>query len=157
MSWLSDRELARLVRAESMPALPIPTRPVSSDEFMPAPQSPRQREFEARVLQLGTELAKKQGLSRRRFFQTPAGMAAAFLAMNDTFGPLFGVSRAEAATPEQANRRAAGLSQQFIMDMHTHFLRPGTRIMGFVAQRNAVGKAGWNSVARREGADHRGL
>jgi len=30
------------------------------------------------------------------------------------------------------------------MDMHTHFLRPGTRIMGFVAQRAAVGKAGWN-------------
>jgi hypothetical protein len=28
------------------------------------------------VLQLGTQLAKKQGLSRRRFFQTPAGMAA---------------------------------------------------------------------------------
>lgn len=26
--------------------------------------------------------------------------------MNDTFGPLFGVSRAEAATPEQADTRA---------------------------------------------------
>ena len=30
------------------------------------------------------------------------------------------------------------------MDMHTHFLRPGTRIQTFVNQRNAVGKAGWN-------------
>src|SRR5207247_5143927 len=29
-------------------------------------------------------------------------------------------------------------------DMHTHFLRPGTRIMTFVNQRKAVGKAGWN-------------
>jgi uncharacterized protein len=144
MSWLSQHELEQLVSAESMPALPIPTRPVSSDEFTPGPQSQRQRQFEARVQQLGSELAKKQGLSRRRFFQTPAGMAAAFLAMNETFGPLFGVSRAEAATPEQANERSAKLSGQFIMDMHTHFLRPGTRIMGFVAQRNAVGKAGWN-------------
>jgi len=144
MSWLSESDLAQLQHAESMPALPIPTRPVSSDEFMPAPQSPRQKEFEARVQQLGAELAKKQGVSRRRFFQTPAGMAAAFLAMNDTFGPLFGVSRAEAATPERANERASALAGQFIMDMHTHFLRPGTRIMGFVAQRNAVGKAGWN-------------
>jgi hypothetical protein len=146
MSWLSQHELEQLISAESMPALPIPTRPVSSDEFTPAPQSQRQRQFEVRVQQLGSELARKQGLSRRRFFQTPAGMAAAFLAMNETFGPLFGVSRAEAATPEQANERSAKLSGQFIMDMHTHFLRPGTRIMGFVAQRNAVGKAGWNAA-----------
>lgn len=50
------------------------------------------------------------------------------------------------ATPEQANERSAKLAGQFIMDMHTHFLRPGTRIMGFVAQRNAVGKAGWNAA-----------
>ena len=151
MSWLSDHDLEQLASAQSLLALPIPTRPVSSDEFMPGPQSPRQRAFEARVLQLGTQLAKKQGLSRRRFFQTPAGMAAAFLAMNDTFGPLFGVSRAEAATPEHANERSAKLSGQFIMDMHTHFLRPGTRIMGFVAQRNAVGRAGWNkSLGEKE-------
>jgi len=32
------------------------------------------------------------------------------------------------------------------MDMHTHFLRDDTRIMGFVAQREAVGKAGWNPL-----------
>src|SRR5262252_7120472 len=151
MSWLSPQDLEQLASAQSLPALPIPTRPVSSDEFMPAPQSPRQKQLEARVQQLGTELAKKQGLSRRRFFQTPAGMAAAFLAMNETFGPLFGVSRAEAATPEQANERSAQLAGQFIMDMHTHFLRPGTKIMGFVAQRNAVGKAGWNpALGERE-------
>jgi hypothetical protein len=30
------------------------------------------------------------------------------------------------------------------MDMHTHFLRDDTRIMGFVDMRKAVGKAGWN-------------
>ncbi len=151
MSWLSLEEQGKLVSAESIFPSPIPVRSVSSDEFMPAPQSPRQKQFEARVKQLGSELSKKLGLSRRRFFQTPAGMAAAFLAMNDTFGPLFGVSRAEAATPEQANARAGALAGQFIMDMHTHFLRPGTRIMTFVNQRNAVGKAGWNpSLAQKE-------
>ena len=32
----------------------------------------------------------------------PTQMAAAFVAMNDTYGPLFAVSRAEAATPEMA-------------------------------------------------------
>jgi predicted TIM-barrel fold metal-dependent hydrolase len=71
-------------------------------------------------------------------------MAAAFLAMNDTYGPLYMVSRAEAQTPELANARAAGLKGQFIMDMHTHFLRDDTRLEGFVRSREAVGRAGWN-------------
>src|SRR5206468_5341150 len=85
---------------------------------------------------------------RRRCCQTAAGMATAFLAMNATYGPLFGVSRAEAQTPERADERAKRLSGQFIMDMHTHFLRPGTRIKTFINQRNAVGKAGWNPALK---------
>jgi hypothetical protein len=145
MGWLDARERRQLLPAETaaFPA-PIPTQSVSSDEFMPAPQSTRQREFEARVKGYGAELARHQGLSRRAFFKTAAGMAAAFVAMNDTYGSLYAVSRAEAATPEMANERAKALSQQFIMDMHTHFLRDDTRLMGFVRMREAVGKAGWN-------------
>lgn len=144
MSMLSPEETARLISAESLFPSPIPVQSVSSDEFMPGPQTPKQREFEQRVKEMGGEMAKRLGISRRRFFQTSAGMAAAFLAMNDTYGPLFGVSRAEAQTPEQADERARKLAGQFIMDMHTHFLRPGTRLQGFVAHRKAVGKAGWN-------------
>ena len=144
MSLLSTEELEKLSSAESLFPSPIPVQSVSSDEFMPAPQTTKQREFEARVKEMGAQMAKRLGMSRRAFFQTAAGMAAAFLAMNDTYGPIFGVSRAEAAEPEHADDRAKKLSGQFIMDMHTHFLRPGTKIMTFVNQRNAVGKAGWN-------------
>ena len=144
MSMLSPDELERLSPAESLFPSPIPVQSVSSDEFMPGLQTHKQREFEARVKELGAHMAKRLGMSRRRFFQTAAGMATAFLAMNDTYGPIYGVSRAEAAEPEQANDRAKALSAQFIMDMHTHYLRPGTRIQTFVNQRNAVGKAGWN-------------
>jgi uncharacterized protein len=144
VSMLSPEELQKLCSAESLFPSPIPVQSVSSDEFAPGPQTAKQREFEARVKEMGARMAKRLGMSRRRFFQSAAGMAAAFLAMNDTYGPLFGVSRAEAQTPERANERARALSSQFIMDMHTHFLRPGTRITGFIAQRNAVGKAGWN-------------
>ncbi len=43
-----------------------------------------------------------------------------------------------------AQERANALKDQFIMDMHTHFLRDDTRIMTFVEMRKAVGKAGWN-------------
>ena len=132
---------------------PIPVQSVSSDEFAPAPQTPRQREFEARVKALGGELALRHGLSRRQFFRTAAGMAAAFVAMNETYaddrsGPLYRVSGAEARSPELANERARALSGQFIMDMHTHFLRDDTRLEGFVRAREAVGKAGWNPLLR---------
>lgn len=142
---LSPDELQRLIPAETARfRSPIPTQSVSSDEFFPAAQTPKQREFELRIKALGSQLAKKHGVSRRRFFQGAAGMAAAFVAMNDTFGPIYMVSRAEAQTPEMANARAAGLKGQFIMDMHTHFLRDDTRLEGFVRGREAVGKAGWN-------------
>ena len=68
-------------------------------------------------------------MSRRRFFQTAAGMASAFLAMNDTYGPIYRrLARRSGRRPSGPNERAKQLSGQFIMDMHTHFLRPGTRI-----------------------------
>jgi predicted TIM-barrel fold metal-dependent hydrolase len=147
MGWLTDEERRSLAPAErALPRLPIPVQAVSSDEFMPVPQTPKQRELERRLKHLGSELARHQGLTRRQFFRTASGMAAAFLAMNDTFGPVFGVSQAEAATPELAQARAQGLSGQFIMDMHTHFLRDDTRLEGFVRAREAVGKAGWNPM-----------
>src|SRR6185295_17663409 len=127
----------------SFPA-PIPTQFVSSDEFTPPPQTAQQKRVEARIKELGDRLARRQGLSRRKFFQTAAGMAAAFVAMNDVYGPIFGVSPAEAQNPDIASERAKGLSGQFIMDMHTHFLRDDTRLENFVRSREAVGKAGWN-------------
>ena len=140
MGLLSDRELASLLPAETHAfAGPIPTQSVSSDEFVPAPQTARQRRVEARVRALGDELARKQGLTRRRFLATASGMAAAFLAMNEVYGPLYSVSRAEAADKDVAAERANALKDQFIMDCHTHFLRDDTRIKTFVLQRQAVG------------------
>jgi len=149
---LTDRELSELTPSELCPhRTPIPTQAVSSDEYYPPPQNADQRAVEARMLALADELGRHQGLSRRRFFQTAAGMAAAYLAMNQVYGPLFEVSRAEAATPEQANARAGALKDQFIMDMHTHFLRDDTRLTGFVAMRTAVGRQGWNkALAEKE-------
>ena len=145
MPLLDPLDIASLEPAErSSPRTPIPTRFVSSDEFLPSPQTSKQREVESRLRALGSKLARQQGMSRRRFFGTAAGMASAFVAMNDVYGPLFGASLAEAATPELANERAQALSGQFIMDMHTHFLRDDTRLEGFVRGREAVGKAGWN-------------
>jgi predicted TIM-barrel fold metal-dependent hydrolase len=145
MRFLTEQDIAALLPSELLPhATPIPTRIVSSDEFAPPPQSPRQKQAEARLLDMADSFGRKLGLGRRRFFQTAAGMAAGFVALNETFAPVFTASRAEAATPAMAQERAAALKDQFIMDMHTHFLRDDTRLEGFVRGREAVGKAGWN-------------
>jgi hypothetical protein len=145
MKFLSDEQLSRLQPAETAAfAAPVPTQIVSSEEYFPPPQSARQKEVEARVKDMGSALAKRLGVSRRRFFQSAAGMAASFVAMNQVFGPIFEATEAEAATPELADARADALKGQFIMDMHTHFLRDDTRLDQFLRGRAAVGKAGWN-------------
>ena len=152
MKFLTDEQLKELQPAEtsSFPS-PVPTQIVSSDDYMPAPQTEQQREVEARLKELSGRLAQRQGLSRRHFFQTAAGMAASFVAMNQVFGRVFEVSTAEAATPELADQRAEALSNQLVIDDQTHFLRDDTRLMGFVKQRESVGKAGWNrAIGDRE-------
>jgi len=145
MGMLSDEELELLVPAWwTANPTPVPTQLVSSDEYLPIAQTERQKQVEARLNALGDDYGRRNGLSRRRFFQTAAGMTAAFVAMNEVYGPLFGASPAEARSVELAQARADGLKDQFIMDVHTHFLRDDTRLEGFARMREAVGKAGWN-------------
>jgi len=60
----------------------LPTQIVSSDEYLPAPQTLQQRQVEACLKEIGADHAEKQNLSRRRFFRSASGMAAAFLAMS---------------------------------------------------------------------------
>jgi hypothetical protein len=148
MSLLTPEELEKLSGAEELFPSPIPVQFVSSDEFMPSPQSPQQKEFEARIKDLGARLAKKHGMSRRKFFKTAGGMAAAFAAMNEVYAkssqPVYEVLKNEAASLDVAQARADSLKNQFVMDMHTHFLRDDTPIKTFIAQRETVGRAGWN-------------
>jgi hypothetical protein len=145
MTFLSDEEMEQLLPAEeSAVASPVPTQIVSSDEYFPTPQTTQQKEVEARLIEMADAMAKKQGVSRRRFFQTASGMAASFVAMNAVYGELFDATPLEAQTPEVANQRAKALAGQFIFDGHTHFLRDDTKLTGFVKQREAVGRAGWN-------------
>jgi predicted TIM-barrel fold metal-dependent hydrolase len=146
MGFLSGEERAQLSPAEDLPhRFPIPTQIVSSDEYFPEAQTAKQKQVEHRLAEMGDHLAKRQGISRRRFFQTASGMAAAFLTMNRVYGDIFAVTEAEAATPEAADERAVTLRGQDVFDAHTHFLRDDTRLTNFVAMRAAVGKAGWNA------------
>ena len=75
--------------------LPIPTQIVSNEEFIPPEQSPQQEEVEARTLELASEPARLQGMSRRQFLRTGSGMATGLMAFNQVFGNCFEVSAAE--------------------------------------------------------------
>jgi predicted TIM-barrel fold metal-dependent hydrolase len=141
---LDPEDYDQLYPAQEAFRSPVPTRVISNGEFMPAPQGEAQKRVEARIASLADELGARQGLDRRGFLASASGMAAAFLAMNEVYGAVFDVSRAEAATPEMANERARALSPQFIFDCHTHFLRDDSTLQQFAEMRNGTGARGEN-------------
>ena len=122
--WLSDRELKKVDPADTaaFPS-PIPTQIVSNGEYNPTPQTTQQHQVEGLIQEYSDKYAKYQGVDRRTFLKSASGFAAAFLAMNKVYGPVFTVSEAEARDPETANERSKALSKQFIFDDQTHFVR----------------------------------
>jgi len=127
-----DLELSR--------ATPIPTQIVSNEEFEPLPQTPDQRRVEARIGELADRYARRLGMSRRAFLQSSGGMAAAFMAMNDVFGPVFSVAEAEVLDP--AARRELWPKKEFILDLQTHHVKDS--MAGPTMFRSLTGKLGLN-------------
>jgi predicted TIM-barrel fold metal-dependent hydrolase len=121
--WFSEKEAAQVTPAEKVFESPIPTQIVSNGEYNPLPQTEKQRQVEGLIKEYGDKYGKYHGLDRRSFLKTASGMAAAFLAMNKVFGPVWDVSEAEAADRDMADERAKRLSGQFIFDDQTHFVR----------------------------------
>ncbi len=97
---------------------PIPTRIVSNEEFIPPAQSLKEREVEHRLRDLADKNAKKLGLSRRRFLQSSAGMAAAMLCFNEVFGKTYEVDAIEALDPAAFDEKWP--KNEFIFDNQTH-------------------------------------
>jgi uncharacterized protein len=122
-TWLSKGERANTAAAHEVPfESPIPTQIVSNGEYNPPPQTEKQRQVEAVLAERVNVNAGKLGMDRRSFLRSSAGMAAAFLAMNQVYGPMFGVGEAEAADLDVCLARSNGLKHQFIFDVQTHFL-----------------------------------
>jgi len=142
--YLSDEELKRTAPAEvaAFPS-PVPTQIVSNGEFNPLPQTREQRRVEERIKAMADTLGRRHGLTRRRFLRSSAGMAAAFLAMNEVFGHVFDVSLTEAATPGVADERKTSLAGQFIIDAQTHFVRDDYNVDALM-RFGRYAKAHWN-------------
>src|SRR6266705_4716268 len=99
-AWLSDEQLERCAPAETEPFQgPVPTRMVSNGEYMPCPQTEKQKRVEARIKELADSASKKLGMSRRKFLAGTGGLAAASLQMHEVFGRIFNVSPIEMFEP----------------------------------------------------------
>ena len=123
--YLSPAELDRTAPAETAAfRSPVPTQIVSNGEYNPLPQTREQQRVEARIKEMADQLGRRHGMSRRSFLASAAGMAAAFLAMNEVFGPVFDVApRRGADARAWPTARADALAGQFIFDDQTHFVR----------------------------------
>jgi hypothetical protein len=125
--FLDEEQVAKCARAyESGPSeSPVPTRMVSNGEYMPVPQTQKQKQVEARIQELSEHASRKLGIDRRRFLKSSGGMAAALLAMNEVFGRFFNVDPIEMFEPA-AYAQAATPRDLFVFDDQLHFVR-GTR------------------------------
>jgi hypothetical protein len=121
---LDEEQVAKCDRADIAEPLrsPVPTRMISNGEYMPVPQTDKQKQVEARMTELADEASRKLGISRRQFLGGSGGMAAAFLAMNEVFGRMFNVSLVELFEPA-AYAQAAAPRNLFVFDDQLHFVR----------------------------------
>src|SRR5262249_3569801 len=88
------------------------------EEFIPPPQTEKQKEFEARLTRISDEAARGQGVDRRSFLRSASGMAAALLALNQTFGECYAGSAHEAKDPQGFEEKWP--KKQFVFDVQTH-------------------------------------
>jgi predicted TIM-barrel fold metal-dependent hydrolase len=123
-AWLSDEQLEHVAPAEEEAFhAPVPTRMVSNGEYMPHPQTAKQKRVEARVKELATRAAKRLNVGRRKFLESTGGLAASFIAMNEVYGQnLFKVSEGEMYDDDHhaVNGPPRDL---FVFDDQTHIVR----------------------------------
>src|SRR5919201_2819236 len=142
---MSPEELAKCSRAYDVEpeefCSPIPTQNISNGEYLPKPQSEKQKQVEARIKELADGASKKLGVSRREFLASSGGMAASFMAMNDVYGKFFNVDKVELFEPAAA--AATGLpSDVFVVDDQLHFVRGNTRFTLGAPSLRAIAQGG---------------
>jgi uncharacterized protein len=108
---------------------PVPTRMVSNGEYMPALQTDKQAQVEARIADLSESASRKLSIDCRRFLAGSGGMAAAFVAMNEVFGRFFDVDIVEMFEPT-AYAQSGTPRDLFVFDDQLHMVRGSQRAGG---------------------------
>lgn len=112
----------KTIEANLPPEPPLPTQVYTNQEYIPLPKTDAQRHVDHLLNEYADKYGKKRGLSRRSFFKTASGFAAALLAMNKVYGmKFFDVEEVEAADEDAALAKKKP-GDQFIFDVQTHYL-----------------------------------
>ena len=102
---------------------PIPTQVVSNEEFLPRPQTEKQKQVESLTMEMGAANAKKLNMSRRAYMASSLGITTALLAQNRVFGAVWDIDKDEqfnlAAVQEKLTGGKKG--KYFIIDVQAHF------------------------------------
>src|SRR5205809_3400432 len=113
---------------------PMPMQVLSNEEFIPRPQSKKQKEVEYLIGQMAEEKSRKLGMDRRTFMASAMGLATCFVASNKVWGKVWEVDEAE-TMDQGAYEAKLPKSEYFIMDVQTHFTdgwTPNFRSMEFM-------------------------
>lgn len=140
-SWFSKEQLEKLTPADNGAGdarLPIPTQMVSNGEYLPHPQTEKQKRVEARINELADEASKQLNMSRRRFLASAGGIAASFLAMNEVFGRFFEVRPIDMLVPE-AFAESGAPPNLFVFDTQLHTVRSSRDLDDFALRKIAQG------------------
>lgn len=111
--------------------LPIKLDSTSNGEFAPIPLSPRNVVANRVAREHAGRLARRSGLSRRRFLVSTCGAASTLLAFNEVnaaagkIGGVFAIDAEAALDPDAAAEALEG--REFIFDVQGHFVDPNGR------------------------------
>jgi len=114
--WIRKSERDRKKGVDS----PMPTQVVSNEEFIPRPQSQKQKQVEYLIGQMADEKSKKLGMDRRTFMASAMGLATCFWASNKVWGKVWEVEEAE-TLDQAAYAEHMPKGEYFVMDVQTHF------------------------------------
>ncbi len=109
--------------------LPLTFDPVSNGEYPPPRKTPRLAAMERRAWELVDRGSRRTGLERRAFLRSACGMASCLAAINEASagtGGSYVLPRGATLDLEAASSALAG--DEFIFDIQTHHVMPGTGV-----------------------------
>jgi len=117
--WIRKGDRDRTLGVDS----PIPTQVVSNEEFLPRPQTEKQKQVESLTMEMGTANAKKLGMTRRAYMASSLGITTALLAQNRVFGAVWDIDKEEQFELAAVEQKLTGgkKGKYFIIDVQSHY------------------------------------
>ncbi len=117
--WVRKGDRDRAVGVDS----PVPTQVVSNEEFLPRPQTQKQRQVENLTMEMGEANAKRLNMTRRAYMASSLGITTALLAQNKVFGQVWDIGPEEPFELAAVEQKLTGgkKGKYFIIDVQGHY------------------------------------